>query len=258
MAATWLADALRAGGLPVVEHAGWKTRGRPGTFTPKGVLVHHTAGARTGDLPSLSYVISGSSALPGPLSQLMLSRSGVFHVVASGRCNHAGAGWASWVGNNGNSNLIGIEAESVGSRDDWTPAQRAAYPKGVAALLRYMGLDESRCLAHKEWALPRGRKTDPAFWEMNQFRASVRAHLRGTAPPPPEDDDLSAAAEKMINEIHSKVVRERYDASDHNAPAKEDLLGHVMTVRKVLSRLSAEVDQILARLPEAPAADDAA
>src|SRR5690606_8093605 len=188
---TWLADALRAGGLPVVEEPGWKTRGRPGDFSPIGVLVHHTAGAASGDLPSKNYVISGSSSLPGPLSQLMLSRSGKFHVIAAGRANHAGSGAASWVpGNAGNTYLIGIEAESVGTRDDWTAAQRANYPKGVAALLRHMGKNESRCIAHKEWAP--SRKSDPAFWNMNDFRAAVRAHLNNA---PQGDDDMALSPE---------------------------------------------------------------
>ena len=41
--ALWLADALRAEGVNVVEEPGWRDRGSA-TFNPKGVICHHTAG----------------------------------------------------------------------------------------------------------------------------------------------------------------------------------------------------------------------
>jgi hypothetical protein len=99
MSAVWLADTLREGGCNVSELAGWKTRGRPGAFGPvKGVLCHHTAGAYTGNSPSLNLIVNGRPDLSGPLSHLHLARDGAFTVVAAGRCNHAGAG--SWHGVN--------------------------------------------------------------------------------------------------------------------------------------------------------------
>ena len=196
MTATWLAAALRAGGLRVIEEPGWSSRGTGGRFDPIGVLCHHTAGAATGDLPSLRVVRDGRTGLSGPLAQLMLSRSGVYHVIAAGRANHAGAGSARWVpGNDGNRHLCGIEAESVGSRDDWTPAQRVAYPQGVAALCRWMGVRSNRVLAHREWAPD--RKIDPAFWDMDAMRAEVDRLLSGattsTTPsrPPREDEPMA-------------------------------------------------------------------
>jgi hypothetical protein len=179
MAATWLADALRAGGLPVNESIvpDWKQRGHTdGPFEPIGVLAHHTAGPRTGDLPSLAIVRDGNAALLGPRANLMLTRSGVFVPIAAGRAWHAGAGSAPWVPHaDGNRYLIGIEAESSGVVDDWTPAQRTNYPKGVAALLKWMHAGPDRVIGHKEWAP--GRKPDPAFWDMDSFRASVAGWL---------------------------------------------------------------------------------
>lgn len=159
-------------------------RGTGGLFTPLGVLMHHTAGGANGNLPSLGIVRDGHAGLSGPLSQLMLSRSGVFHVIAAGRANHAGAGTARFVPNaDGNRYLIGIEAESTGVRDDWTLEQRINYPRGVAALCRWMHVSELNVLGHKEWAPT--RKVDPAFWDMRVFRADVRNWLRGSPPPPP-------------------------------------------------------------------------
>jgi hypothetical protein len=186
LTATWLADALRAGGCRVDESVvpDWKTRGHPGTFSPIGVLGHHTAGPRTGDLPSLKTVRDGRPdvKLYGPLSQLMLSRAGVWVPIAAGLAWHAGVGSCPWVpGNNGNRYLIGVEAESCGLVDDWTPAQREAYPRGVAALLRHMNAPASRFIGHREWAP--SRKVDPAFWDLDAFRATVADYLEGDTMP---------------------------------------------------------------------------
>src|SRR4051812_9932387 len=89
---TWLADTLRNAGLSVIEQPGWQSRGRAEMGEVKGAICHHTAGAATGDHPSLSTVENGRPDLPGPLSHLFLSRSGAFYVLAAGRCNHAGVG----------------------------------------------------------------------------------------------------------------------------------------------------------------------
>lgn len=194
MAVTWLADALRAGGCRVDEGIvpDWQRRGHTdGGFSPIGVLGHHTAGPASGDYPSLGTVRDGRPGLPGPLANLGLTRSGVWFPVAAGRAWHAGAGSCRWVpGNDGNGHLIGIEAESSG-RGDWTPAQLEAYPRGVAALLRDLGVGADRFIGHKEWAP--GRKTDPAGWpgDMNGFRATVARILNGDNDDMPlSDDDL--------------------------------------------------------------------
>lgn len=175
---TWMADVLRGAGLPVREIAGWKTRGHGALADPAplGVLAHHTAGPATGNYPSENVVVNGRTGLPGPLANLGLARDGTWIVVAAGQAWHAGRGSISWCPTDqGNSHLIGVEAESVGTRDDWTAQQRTNYPRGVAALLRHLRLPAERAIGHKEWAP--GRKIDPAFWDMNAFRGAVRTHL---------------------------------------------------------------------------------
>lgn len=170
----WLADVLRAAGLPVREIAGWKARGH-GEFSASGVLgviCHHTAGSSTGAYPSESVVVNGRPGLAGPLANLGLDRNGVWIIVAAGQAWHAGTGSAPWCPTDqGNNHCLGVEAESVGTRDDWTDAQRGSYPRGVAALLSHLGLPASRAIGHKEWAPT--RKVDPAFWDLNAFRADV-------------------------------------------------------------------------------------
>lgn len=179
--ATWLAGALVAGGCGIVELAGWQSRGRPGSFGPvRGVLCHHTAGPPTGNAPSLNVIVNGRPDLPGPLSHLHLARDGTFTVIAAGRCNHAGRG--QWRGvSSGNTGFIGIEAENAGTGDDpWPDMQMEAYARGCAAILHHIGADATMCAGHKEYALPPGRKIDPAF-NMVAFRHKVAAYMQALA-----------------------------------------------------------------------------
>jgi hypothetical protein len=165
---TDLADTLRGAGLQVVEHDGWKTRGHGPLTDVRTLVAHHTAGPKTGELPSLGTVRDGRPGLDGPLSQLMLSRSGVWHVIAAGKCWHAGVVRdASF----GNSYSLGIEAEASGV-DPWPAVQYAAYVDGVRALANHYGVPYARVLGHKEVCYPAGRKTDPNF-DMGDFRGHL-------------------------------------------------------------------------------------
>jgi len=175
---TWLADVARSSGLPVVETAGWKARGHAEYIECRGVVAHHTGSSGTGNYPSLNTIISGRPDLSGPLAAYGLGRDGTVYVIAAGVCWHAGDGieWGGWLpANEGNWYSLGIEAESIGTRDDWTPAQRDAYPRLVAAILHYLGQPASRLAGHKEFST--AGKIDPAYWDMNQFRAQVAALL---------------------------------------------------------------------------------
>lgn len=192
---TWLADVLEDAGLKVAEQPGWQDRGRGPMGTVRGVICHHTAGPKAGIMPSLSVITGGRAGLPGPLAQLGLGRDGTWFVVAAGRANHAGAG--SWKGiTSGNSSFIGIEAENQGiPADPWPAVQMDSYKRGVAAILKKLGADESMCAGHKEYALPKGRKPDPSF-DMDKFRADVAEILDGkvsAAPLIPAKDEKSRA-----------------------------------------------------------------
>ena len=178
----WLPDALLGAGLKVAPVDGWEIRGRGDVGRTLGILCHHTAGPKNGNMPSLDTIIHGRPDLNGPLAQLGLGRDGTFYVIAAGRCNHAGEG--AWRGiNSGNTNFIGIEAENTGLPDDtpWPAIQIDAYQRGVAAILKHVGLGPECCAGHKEYA-PH-RKTDPTL-NMDNFRATVGRILSGTAPQP--------------------------------------------------------------------------
>jgi hypothetical protein len=184
---TWLPEVLEEAGLKVAEQPGWRTRGHGDVGTIRGVMCHHTAGPLKGIMPSLGIVTNGRPDLSGPLAQLCLGRDGTFFVIAAGRAYHAGVG--NWRGiTSGNSSFIGIEAENTGliagpQADPWPEVQLDAYRRGVAALLKKIQENESMCCGHKEYALPKGRKSDPTF-DMDAFRQQVAAIMAGTAAPP--------------------------------------------------------------------------
>jgi hypothetical protein len=181
---TWLPEVLEAAGLKVALVPGWQARGHGDMGVVKGVICHHTATPTTSsNMPTLNTLIQGRSDLPGPLSQLGLGRDGTFYVIAAGKCYHAGYG--SWQGlTNGNTNFIGIEAENWGRKQDlpWPEAQMTAYHRGVAAILKHVGRSAQYCAAHREYALPLGRKPDTVF-DMAVFRTVVDALLNEGVPP---------------------------------------------------------------------------
>ena len=178
----WLSEVLNKAGCKTALVPGWEERGTREIGKIVGVICHHTAGSKTGNMPTLHTLIHGRSDLPGPLSQLGLGRDGTYYIIAAGRCNHAGEGnWKGFV--NGNSNFIGIEAENTGRADDlpWPDVQLEAYRRGVAAILQHIGGSEQMCAGHKEFRLPKGTKNDPSF-DMDAFRNAVGDILNGVAP----------------------------------------------------------------------------
>lgn len=177
---TWLADVLRGAGLTVIEEPGWKTRGFAHASSPGGALVgltgglvHHTGGSAlaAGDYPLLRYITYvGRSDAPPPLSQLGLGRAGAWYVLAAGRANHSGAVDDPRYAN---PRCVGVEAEHPGGSAPWPSVQYRSYVTGCAALALYSGITWR---AHKEAAIPYGRKPDPNF-DMNRFRANVAVRM---------------------------------------------------------------------------------
>lgn len=174
MRVLWFVEVLRAAGITVHEVNGWRTRGSA-TFDPRGIVCHETRGSRNStDAGEIRVLLEGSATAPPPIAQLYLSRTGDWHVVASGRCNHALVGWAGPFKGVGNTGLVGVEAQHA-LGEPWTPRQYDSYVRGVAAMVRHTGW---RVIGHKEHQ-PAGYghpsvKTDPSF-DMNQFRRDVAA-----------------------------------------------------------------------------------
>jgi hypothetical protein len=169
----WLADVLRAAGQEVVEVPGWKTRGSASYGPVRGVIIHETQGSATStDSGEINVLINGRGGehpLAGPIAQLYLSRTGVWHVVAAGTCHHVKDGRSGPFKHVGNDNLLGIEAQHAVS-ENWArkPVQYAAYVAGVAAILAHTRWDPP--VGHKEHQP--GDKSDPEF-DMDTFRRDV-------------------------------------------------------------------------------------
>lgn len=176
----WLADRLRYASLQVKVVDGWKDRGRPpstGTLEPRGVLLHHTAGAKATDSnphPSLQTVIHGRSDLPGPLCHVLIDRHGICWVIAAGRANHAG--WAKASGplpeGDGNSLYVGIEIDYNPNYQAANAAQRGAACNAAAAIVSKLGHGRRYVRAHKETSVT--GKIDPSrFMSMDDVRTTV-------------------------------------------------------------------------------------
>lgn len=214
MYATDLADAIRKFDLTVRSGAnGWSKRGHGPLSGIKGVVLHHTAGPRTGNYPSLRTVAYGRPGLSGPLAQIGLARDGTVYVFAAGKAYHAGTGY--WKGlRSGNSYLLGIEAESTG-HGDWTPSQIEAYPRLIAALRFHYGFSSEWCIAHLEWATPKGRKVD-VVW-------------------PGGPDALRRAAD----EVYERAVRAgKYVPADADSPKPSQAASRVPVVKAPVKKPS--------------------
>lgn len=193
----WIADVLRAEGLPVVEYPGWRDRGHGDMGTIWGVIAHHTGNNPPANNPG--YIANHPQL--GLCSQLHLSRDGVFTVCGVGIAWHAGAG--SYPGlptNDANRVTIGIEAENNGT-EGWGPKQYDAYVRGVAAILRKLGHNSSRVIGHKEWAGKSQGKWDPGGMDMNRFRTDVQAAI----------DKKPLSGGSSVNENDRRLLQEIWD-----------------------------------------------
>lgn len=180
---TELGNRLRAAGLEVSELSGWKVRGST-AFTPRGVVTHHTAGPKSGNVPSLNVCVHGRSGIPGPLCNVLVGRDNTCFVVAAGRANHAGRG--SWGALSGNSSVYGVEFENTGYGDGpnaepWRDDQVELMAR-IAAALAADQFGADACCFHKEWT---SRKVDPHTLGGDDHRRRVARLLAGITSQPP-------------------------------------------------------------------------
>lgn len=200
LSADTILTVLRAEGIDVHEHSGWRTHNRDAatgkTFGPvHGVLIHHTAGHN-----DMEYCYRGSSALPGPLCHSWLGKTAGLWMIGHGRANHAGLVDSDvidaliaettlpkddYADMDGNDLLYGLEMENYGDgKDPWPASQYAIAVKWAAALCRKHGWTEKSVAGHKE---VQPGKIDPTF-DMDDFRAAVKVQLAtkpGEAAPAP-------------------------------------------------------------------------
>lgn len=173
----WMAASFRHHGLKVKEEPGWRSRGRPYTFTPHGVVFHHTASARTsGPAPAVGTVINGRPDITGPLCNILVARDSRVHLIAAGYANHAGYGgpWGDIPQDSGNRYTVGIEVENDGIGEPWPGPQLDTVAHVGAILLHHFDRSRFYFFGHKEWAPT--RKIDPARIDMDHFRKGRLKH----------------------------------------------------------------------------------
>ncbi|MFE6228773.1 MULTISPECIES: N-acetylmuramoyl-L-alanine amidase [unclassified Streptomyces] len=205
LSADRLVAALRAEGVTVVEHPGWRTHHRngAGAWGPvAGVMIHHTVS--TGTASSVAMCFDGYESLPGPLCHGVIAKDGTVHLVGNGRANHAGGGdpavlravvteaygdrppaprehQGSPGAVDGNSRFYGFECVNLGNgTDPWPAAQLDAIERVSAALCRAHGWGARSVIGHLEWS---DWKSDPKGFGMPGMRDRVQRRL-GTAPRP--------------------------------------------------------------------------
>lgn len=265
MTADQLLAALKAEGLHVVEHAGWRTHNRAGHggWGPmNGCLNHHTGGVGPSDG---NIVWNGRSDLPGPLATNYLAKSGTVTMMANGRSNHAGAGSPAVLAAvineemplpathyhegssgavDGNSHFYGLEISNLGNdKDPYPDVQYEAAVKWNAAICRFHKWSANSAIAHKEWS---DWKPDPSF-NMTTFRAHVADCLAlpagewelktATTPPtkpptttPPKEDDMPEAKDLWA---YKGQLKGRIDPND----AYSYLRGTNADVKTLITRL---------------------
>jgi hypothetical protein len=195
--AGWLAEVLRAAGCEVVEHAGWRDRGRDFTDL-RAVVLHHDASPH-GNSPGVPGFMLREMAAGRPGAQLWVSRHGSWHVLAAGVAFHAGAVLA---GKPGNGNALGVETDhTVG--EAWPPAQIASVRKGTAAILRHLKVSPAVGLEfHRTICSPPGRKVDPDGLDLAAERAAVAdlmAHRE-------EDDLFTDDDRRRLEKVEQQVI----------------------------------------------------
>ncbi|MGW2260263.1 LysM peptidoglycan-binding domain-containing protein [Streptomyces sp. NPDC001780] len=191
MTAAQLLAALRAEGVRVQEHSGWRTHNRnhKGAWGPvNGVMIHHTV--TSGTEKSVQICRDGYSTLPGPLCHGVIDKQGVVHLVGYGRTNHAGSGdgdvlqavvretslpTPNEADTDGNRHFYGFECVNLGDgKDPWPTAQLEAIERVSAAICRAHGWTQRSVIGHKEW---QPGKIDPRGFTMDSMRARIAGRL---------------------------------------------------------------------------------
>lgn len=217
-------NALRAEGCRVVTVGQYRTHNRnhKGPWGPvHGTMLHHTAGGEDG---AVSFCYNGTTALPGPLCQGVITKDGTVHVISTGRSNHAGGGDPNVLAAvkderygdsppathqhqgtagaiDGNQYFYGFECVNFGNgRDPWPAVQIEAMVRASAAISRFYQWTEKSTIAHREWSDYKPDPAGPGMPSMPVLRERIKERLAHpaswnpgtTAPTDPQGPDTMA------------------------------------------------------------------
>ena len=202
MTADQFVAALRAEGVKVSEYESWRTHNRnhKGPWGPvNGVMIHHTVSK--GELSSVELCYDGYSALPGPLCQSVIGKSGYAYMTGNGRCNHAGGGDPNVLAAvideryndkppathhhdgssgavDGNAHFYGAECVNLGDgKDPWPDDQVDAIVRWASAICRFHGWSEKSVIGHKEWSDYKSDPAGPGIGTMTELRERIKERL---------------------------------------------------------------------------------
>ncbi|GAA2790145.1 peptidoglycan-binding protein [Streptomyces showdoensis] len=222
-----LLAALRAEGVTVVEHDGWRTHNRNhvGTWGPVvGVMIHHTVSSGTAS--SVRICNDGYAGLPGPLCHGVIAKDGTVHLISAGRANHAGGGDPSVLqavtsetygarppaprehqgsdgAVDGNPRFYGFECINLGNGEDpWPPEQLLAIERVSAALCRAHGWGARSVIGHSEWS---DWKNDPRGFGMPGMRDRIQRRLGQDPAKPPASKPAAPRYEAFPGAAFFKV-----------------------------------------------------
>jgi N-acetylmuramoyl-L-alanine amidase len=208
-----LKDAAKFG-LKVEYSPNYKQRWALNPIGPGGIIEHHTAGSRNGNLPSRNILENGRPGIPGPLANAGLGRDGTILVLTDRKANHGGLGMASvalaaarglayGLGNAKsvglivvNTRYVGLEIENVGTGVEAYPdAQYKALVTWSALICIHMNWDAGHVIGHREST---SRKIDPVYAgplkSMQHLRTDVDERIRqikaGEVSAPPETGEV--------------------------------------------------------------------
>ena len=161
----WLADDLRAAGVQVVEHPGWKLRGHGPFRTARLSAVWHHDASGPGPSPySAQSQIDRVDAGDGVSGNVWVDTFGVWHLLVGEVAWHAGA---VLPGKPDNWDSVGIETDHT-TGEAWPIPQLWALRVGTRVLLARTG---GQLEFHSSICDPPGRKTDPDGLDLGTERS---------------------------------------------------------------------------------------
>lgn len=168
-----LVKAAQVANVPYQVDKGWlDIDPYPNTFTPRGVVWHHTATSTfsRGDMPSLNWCRNpGQYAGKARACHILVGRSGILQIIAGNGAYHAGEGGPLEVNgkeipkDQGNRFLLGIEIEASSSakinaknritpKSGLNPIQLENTARFCAALFNLLDWPTESAIRHRDWA----------------------------------------------------------------------------------------------------------
>jgi len=171
------------------------------------IVLHHTAGGGTAQDVGRQF----QKPKPEVSSHYIVDKEGTIVQAVDDKARAFHAGKSVFKGRQDvNDFSIGIELVNRGDgKDPFTEKQYHALGKLVAYLQSEYGIPRDRITGHKDVALPRGRKTDPAanFSYARLDREIARARSSAKSPTPPSRGKGIAWGRKVSPKFREKVIQ---------------------------------------------------